>query len=89
MNPSDLVEFLRKQPWAVEATVTTAGRPQAAVIGVVVSDACELFFDTLETSRKCANLRANPHVAFVLGLYVATVQLEGVADEPRGAELSG
>ena len=88
MNPSDLVEFLRKQPWAVEATVTSAGRPQAAVIGVVVSDACELFFDTLATSRKCANLRANPHVAFVIGWDDAqTVQLEGIADEPSGAEL--
>jgi pyridoxine/pyridoxamine 5'-phosphate oxidase len=88
MKPSDLVEFLRKQPWAVEATVTTAGRPQAAVIGLVVSDACELFFDTLESSRKCANLRANPHAAFVIGWDDAqTVQLEGVADEPTGAEL--
>jgi len=88
MNPSDLVEFLRKQPWAVEATVTTAGRPQAAVVGVVVSETCELFFDTLATSRKCANLRANPRVAFVIGWDDAqTVQFEGVADEPSGAEL--
>ena len=70
----------------MEATVTTAGRPQGAVIRVVVSDACELSFDTLETSRKCANLRANPHVAFVIGWDEAqTVQLEGVADEPGGA----
>ncbi|HVR18079.1 MAG TPA: pyridoxamine 5'-phosphate oxidase family protein [Polyangiaceae bacterium] len=88
MNPSDLVEFLRKRAWAVEATVTTAGKPQAAVIGVVVSDACELFFDTLASSRKCENLRANPHVAFVIGWDDAqTVQLEGIADEPSGAEL--
>ena len=55
---------------------------------MVVSDACELFFDTLASSRKCANLQANPHVAFVLGWDDAqTVQLEGVADEPTGDEL--
>jgi uncharacterized pyridoxamine 5'-phosphate oxidase family protein len=89
MNPSDLVEFLRKQPWAVEATVASAGRPQAAVIGVVVTDGCELFFDTLANSRKCANLRANPQVAFVIGWDDAqTVQLEGSADEPSGADLA-
>jgi hypothetical protein len=88
MKESELVEFLRKQPWAVEASVTSAGQPEAAVIGVVVSDACELFFDTLASSRKCQNLRANPRVAFVVGWDDSqTAQLEGIADEPTGADL--
>jgi pyridoxine/pyridoxamine 5'-phosphate oxidase len=88
MNPSELVEFLRKQPWAVEASVSPSGTPQAAVIGIVVSDDLELFFDTLADSRKCRNLRANPRIAFVVGWDDAqTVQLEGITDEPTGAEL--
>ena len=88
MNPSELIDFLRRQAWAVEASVSAAGAPQAAVIGIVVSDELELFFDTLADSRKCSNLRANPRAAFVIGWDDAqTVQLEGIADEPSGAEL--
>lgn len=88
MTPRELVEFIRQQPWAVEASVAADGAPQAAVIGVVVSDVLELFFDTLVSSRKCENLRRDPRVAFVIGWDDArTLQLEGVADEPTGAEL--
>lgn len=51
----------------------------------------ELFFDTDVGSRKVANLRRNPAVAFVVGGTTPgderTVQYEGVADEPSGAEL--
>ena len=69
-----------------------AGTPQAALVGVVVSDAFEIFFDTLEVTRKAANLRARPHAALVLGRVDAdaqvTIQVEGVADEPGGAELA-
>lgn len=84
----ELLQFLRAQPWAVEATVTGEGGPQAAVIGVAVSDELELVFDTLATSRKARNLRANPRVALVIGWdHGQTAQLEGLADEPVGAEL--
>jgi pyridoxine/pyridoxamine 5'-phosphate oxidase len=89
MNQRDLIDFVRRQPWAVEASVSQSGWPQAAVIGVVASDEAELFFDTLETSRKCKNLRADPRIAFVIGWDDAqTIQLEGIADEPGGAELA-
>jgi hypothetical protein len=37
--------------------VAAGGAPQAAVVGIVVSDALELFFDTLGSTRKMANLR--------------------------------
>lgn len=67
MNRHELLHFLRAQPWAVEASVNGRGEPQAAVIGVAVTDRLELVFDTLATSRKAANLRANPRVALVLG----------------------
>lgn len=88
MTLGELTHFLRAQPWAVQASVGARARLQAAVIGVAVTDELELVFDTLGTSRKAANLRANPRVALVLGWDQAqTVQLEGIADEPAGEEL--
>ena len=50
-----------------------------------------MVFDTLLTTRKAVNLRQNPRIAFVFGGWGAgeeqTVQYEGVADRPSGAEL--
>ena len=66
-------------------------RPQAAVVGFAVSDQFEIVFDTLTTTRKAQNLRKNPLIALVIGGLTAgdeqTVQYEGLADEPVGAEL--
>lgn len=88
MTRDALLEFLRAQPWAVQASVTEEGRPQAAVIGVAVTDELELVFDTFGTTRKAANLRANARIALVMGWdHGQTAQIEGVADEPGGAEL--
>ncbi len=88
MNLKALVEFARSQKWAVEASVAASGAPQAAVIGVAVSDSLELVFDTLGSTRKAENLRRDPRVAFVIGWDDGqTLQYEGVVDEPRAAEL--
>ncbi|MBX3229049.1 MAG: pyridoxamine 5'-phosphate oxidase family protein [Labilithrix sp.] len=88
MNRRELVEFLRAQKWAVEASVTTAGAPQAAVIGVAVTDDLELVFDTVTDTRKAVNLRADPRIALVMGWDEGkTAQIEGVADEPAGEDL--
>lgn len=58
---------------------------------VAVTDALELVFDSVDTTRKVRNLRENPAIAFVLGGLTPgderTVQYEGVADEPVGREL--
>ncbi|WP_292311882.1 pyridoxamine 5'-phosphate oxidase family protein [Mesorhizobium sp.] len=65
--------------------------PQAAVVGIVVDDHFEIFFDTLATSRKCRNLRHNPRFALVIGWdwqEACTLQLQGHADEPTGDELA-
>jgi general stress protein 26 len=65
--------------------------PQAAVVGIAVTDEFEIVFDTLESTRKAMNLRQNSQVALVIGGLNAgderTAQLEGTADEPKGAEL--
>jgi general stress protein 26 len=88
MTPAELVSFIRAQPWAVEASADASGAPQAAVIGVAVTDELELIFDTVNSTRKCANLRRDPRVALVIGWDDAqTVQYEGIADEPASEEL--
>ncbi|WP_326650734.1 pyridoxamine 5'-phosphate oxidase family protein [Streptomyces sp. NBC_01750] len=88
MKRDELMWFLRRYKLAVQATVTPDGTPQAAVVGFAVSDELEIVFDTVETTRKCLNLRADPRVALVIGWDDAiTVQLEGVADFPTGPEL--
>jgi general stress protein 26 len=89
MTRAQLIAFIRKHRLGVEASVAATGTPQAAVVGIAVSDDLELVFDTLASTRKCANLRRDPRVAFVIGWdEEQTVQLEGVADEPAGAELA-
>jgi hypothetical protein len=82
---------MRQELYGVEASVSDRGAPQAAIVGVVVSDRLEVFFDTLDSSRKTSNLRRHPVAALVLGPAAAgsarTVQLEGPADEPNGVDL--
>ena len=88
MTPADLLTFVRRSKLAVVSTTSSAGAPQAAVVGIAVTDALEIVFDTLETSRKAPNLRRDGRIALVIGWDDAqTVQCEGVADEPTGAEL--
>jgi len=85
----ELVEFLRAQPWAVQASVSQALSPQAAVIGVVVTDQLELFFDTLKKTREYQDLAARPEIALVIGWDEGrTVQLQGQVDEPASDELA-
>ena len=88
MTPRELVEYMRRHKYAVQASATPSGDPQAAVIGIAVTEDGGLVFDTLDATRKCQNLRRHPHVALVIGTDgPATVQLEGTVDEPHGAEL--
>lgn len=91
MTREALLEFMRSEKYAVQTSVSASGRPQAAVVGIVVSERFEIVFDTLSSSRKAPNLRANPAIAFVIGGTrdgdERTVQYEGAADEPTGAEL--
>ena len=82
---------MRSQRYAVAASVGANGGPQGAVVGIAVSDTFEIVFDTLASTRKAQNLRRHPKIAFVLGSLAGdderTVQYEGIADEPTGADL--
>ena len=82
---------MRRHRVAVQTSASATGAPQAALVGVAVSDDFEIVFDTLQTSRKAQNLRRDPRIALVIGGWgdcaTETVQYEGVADEPSGTEL--
>lgn len=91
MDDHALLQYLRGQRWAIQASTSVSQRPQAALVKYAVTDRLELVFDTLRGGRKVANLRANPHVALVIGGWQddspRSLQLEGVADFPAGADL--
>jgi general stress protein 26 len=91
MTREALLEFMRSEKYAVQTSISPSGVPQAAVVGIAVTDRLEVVFDTLASSRKAPNLRANPAIALVIGGTrdgdERTVQYEGTADEPSGAEL--
>jgi len=87
MEKDELLAFLRRHRLAVQSSVSETGAPQSAVVGFGVSDALELVFDSLESTRKVQNLRRDPRIAVVVGWDTSTAQLEGIADFPSGAEL--
>jgi len=88
---ADVLEFMRSHSLAVQASVSPVDAPQAAVVGFIVTDDFEVVFDTVNTTRKVANLRRNARCALVIGGIIngdeRTVQLEGIADEPTGSDL--
>jgi len=91
LTRQELLAFMRSHAMAVQASVSAHGAPQAAVVGFVVNDRFEVFFDTLDSTRKLSNLRQDARIALVIGGLSddeeQTVQYEGLADEPQGAEL--
>jgi general stress protein 26 len=91
ITKANLLEFLRLHHYGVEASHAIEGPPQAALVSFVVNDRLELFFDSFDSTRKVANLRRDPRIAFVIGGYIPgdqrTVQYEGGVDVPGGAEL--
>ena len=85
-----MLAFLRGYRYAVQGSTHATGAPQSAVVGIAVSDDFEIIFDTVDTSRKARNLRERTGIAFLIGGLVEgderSVQYEGVADEPTGAD---
>jgi hypothetical protein len=58
MTRDELLEFMRSEKYAVQTSVSPSGVPQAAVVGIAVTDRLEIVFDTLE-SRDCTRHRWN------------------------------
>ena len=91
MDKSELLRFLLTHKWTVQSSVSRSGAPQSALVGFAVTERFEMVFDTLDTTRKAANLKGDSRIAFVVGGWrdgdERTVQYEGIADFPEGDEL--
>ena len=91
MTREELLDFMRSHTYAVQASVSQSSSAQAAVIGIAVTDAFEIVFDTIDTTRKAANFIGNPRIAVVIGGWTPgderTLQYEGVVDRPQGSAL--
>lgn len=85
---SELCTFIHERQLCVVSSVSADGMPEAALVNIAVTPDLELIFYTIQTDRKCVNLRENPRLAAVIGWEgVQTLQYEGVADEPRDEDL--
>ena len=84
MTPADLLTFVRRSKLTVVSTTSAAGAPQAAVVGIAVTDALEIVFDTLETSRKAVNLRRDARIALVSAGTARPSSARGSPTSPRG-----
>jgi hypothetical protein len=82
----ELIRFLQRQRYGVVASLAADGAPQSAVVGIATGEAGEIVFDTLGISRKAKNLRRDARASVVVWEGERTVQIEGLADEPSGAE---
>ena len=84
-----LRDFILGQRYAVVSSNGPHGTPQSALVGIAVSESLEIYFDTVDTTRKIKNIRSDSRVSLVIGWQnEQTLQYEGVADEPEGAALA-
>ena len=89
MTVPDLYAFLSQFKLGVLSTIGGGNAPQSALVGIAVSERLEIIFDTVKTSRKSANLIAQPGCSFVIGWAAEqTVQYDGRAEELRGDALA-
>lgn len=89
MDRDEVFAVIGRQRLAVISTVHASGAPESALVGIGLTPAGEIVFDTSDRSRKVANLRVSPAIALVVGWEgEVTVQIEGRAREPVGKDLA-
>jgi len=82
LTRKEAFEFLKASELGAISTVSEDGAPEAAVINLAVNHDLELIFETIQTTRKCVNLRRDPRAAIVVWRGDETLQYGGIADEP-------
>ena len=83
MTLEEVFDIARRKRYFVVSTVTESGAPEAALMGFALTQANEVVFDTLSSSRKAVNLSRNPAVALVIGWDdEISLQIEGEARRP-------
>ena len=89
ITKTDLFEFLDRHKLGVLGTISPEGVPQSALVGIAFTPEFEIIFDTVKSSRKYGNLMTTPACSFAIGWAgETTVQYQGDAREPSGAELA-
>jgi len=78
---AELADFIAGCDLAVVSYLSPEGTPQSAVVGIATTPELELIFDTVTSSRKYTNLRANPRCSIVMWRGEVTLQYEGIAEE--------
>jgi len=82
MTREFIYDQIRQFRLAVLATTSGDHQPEAAVVGIAITNDLEIVFDTVRSSRKYRNLIAQPKVALVIGWKnETTIQFEGDAVE--------
>jgi pyridoxine/pyridoxamine 5'-phosphate oxidase len=85
MTLEQIFNIARSKRYLIVSTVNESGAPEAALMGFALTQANEVVFDTLSTSRKAVNLARNPAAALVIGWDEnISLQIEGVARRPVG-----
>ena len=90
MTPAELYGFIAKHQLGILSTSGPDVMPQAALMGIAVTPALEIIFDTVKSSRKYPNLIARPACSLVIGGWAGveqTVQYEGEAAELKPTDL--
>lgn len=88
MDRTDLYSFMASYRYGVVSSISSAGTPQSALVGIATTPELDIIFDTVRSSRKYPNLIHCPACSVVVGWGgEQTVQLEGIAIEPKGADL--
>ena len=88
MDRAGVFQFLDTCTLGVVSTLAADGAPQSALVGIAVTPELEIIFDTVEKSRKFANLMRDPRASLVAGWQgEVTVQLEGTARRISSTEL--
>jgi pyridoxine/pyridoxamine 5'-phosphate oxidase len=89
MTLEEVFDIAKTNRYLVVSTVNESGAPEAALMGFALTQAKEVVFDTLSTSRKAVNLARNPAAALVIGWDESvSLQIEGVARRPVGEDLA-
>jgi general stress protein 26 len=89
MTLEEVFDIAKTNRYLVVSTVDESGAPEAALMGFALTQAKEVVFDTLSTSRKAVNLARNPAAALVIGWDEnVSLQIEGVARRPVGEDLA-
>jgi len=83
---ADLREFISSCRLAAVSWLADDGAPRSAVVGIAVTPDLEIVFDTVNSSRKYRNLKSRSRCSVVVWKGEVTVQYEGIAEEPTGAD---